>query len=415
MTLEDIAEVVERFATSARVACCQAGFDGVQIHAAHGYLLSSFLSPRLNLRTDGYGGSPEARRRLLLEVVAAVRRAVGPHAIVCVKLNSADFQKGGFTEDESLQVIQELTSMRVPVQGAAAEAQPAVDWIEISGGTYENMTAMKSAKARDRDFEQDQAGAVGGAQSDYPTPAAVLPTDEPASGGASVAAAGGKVVRESTRLREAYFVAFAERVRRCVPSAVLQLSGGWRSGLAASRSVRSGQVDLIGLGRPLCVAPDFPKQLLSEPQLQANQVHLARADVLTLPAYCLDMATPWASINRTTSAALENFYHQKQLHRMGDGLEPEEIQQGGVGQAGGGNPVSLASMAYMLSVQFARVYFWEPRRRPKQTAALAAGAAVSLVALGAWAVLATDRGRGVLSTATAKWQQQQQLSTLRRL
>ena len=100
----DIAEVIQRFATSAALAE-QAGFTGVQIHAAHGYLLSQFLSPLTNRRTDRWGGSLENRARLLLVVIGAVREAVSPQFCVSVKLNSADFQRGGFEADDARQVI----------------------------------------------------------------------------------------------------------------------------------------------------------------------------------------------------------------------------------------------------------------------------------------------------------------------
>ncbi len=103
LTIPEIEEIVRRFGVCA-AAVKAAGFTGVQVHAAHGYLLSEFLSPRSNLRTDRYGGELANRARALLEAVAAVRAAVGPDFPVAVKLNSADFQKGGFAFEDSLQV-----------------------------------------------------------------------------------------------------------------------------------------------------------------------------------------------------------------------------------------------------------------------------------------------------------------------
>jgi len=123
MSESDIAEVIQRFATSAALAE-KAGFTGVQIHAAHGYLLSQFLSPLTNRRTDRWGGTLENRARLLLAVVSAVRQAVSPQFCVAVKLNSADFQRGGFDADDARQVIQWLND------------QP-IDLLELSGGSYE--------------------------------------------------------------------------------------------------------------------------------------------------------------------------------------------------------------------------------------------------------------------------------------
>src|SRR3982074_2856583 len=99
-----IAVIVARFVTTARLAEA-AGFSGVQIHAAHGYLISQFLSPLTNRRTDAWGGELHNRARLLLDVVKAVRAAVSPGFCVAVKLNSADFQKGGFEASDAVQVV----------------------------------------------------------------------------------------------------------------------------------------------------------------------------------------------------------------------------------------------------------------------------------------------------------------------
>jgi 2,4-dienoyl-CoA reductase-like NADH-dependent reductase (Old Yellow Enzyme family) len=123
MSEDDIAQVIARFATSAALAE-KAGFTGVQVHAAHGYLISQFLSPLTNHRTDRWGGSLENRARLLLDVVRAVRRAVSPQFCVSVKLNSADFQRGGFDADDACQVIVWLNEQRI-------------DLLELSGGSYE--------------------------------------------------------------------------------------------------------------------------------------------------------------------------------------------------------------------------------------------------------------------------------------
>ncbi|SCK14538.1 NADH:flavin oxidoreductase/NADH oxidase family protein [Vogesella sp. LIG4] len=123
MTAADITEVQARFVGSARLAA-RFGFNGVQIHAAHGYLLSQFLSPITNQRTDRWGGSIENRARLLLDIVREVRQAVGAGFAVSVKLNSADFQRGGFSADDAKQVVAMLNPL-------------GVDLIELSGGSYE--------------------------------------------------------------------------------------------------------------------------------------------------------------------------------------------------------------------------------------------------------------------------------------
>jgi 2,4-dienoyl-CoA reductase-like NADH-dependent reductase (Old Yellow Enzyme family) len=123
-TSAEIEEIIQRFGTSAAIVK-KAGFSGVQIHGAHGYLVSQFLSPHHNQRTDEWGGSPKKRRKFVLAVYAEIRRQVGPDFPIGIKLNSADFQKGGFTEEESMATIQAL-------------ADAGIDLLEISGGTYES-------------------------------------------------------------------------------------------------------------------------------------------------------------------------------------------------------------------------------------------------------------------------------------
>jgi 2,4-dienoyl-CoA reductase-like NADH-dependent reductase (Old Yellow Enzyme family) len=208
LTAEEIAEIVRRFAVCAS-AVKAAGFTGVQVHSAHGYLFSQFLSPRSNQRNDQYGGSLANRARALLDTVAAVREAVGPDFPVSVKLNSADFQKGGFAFEDSLQVVQWLE-------------QASVDLIEISGGTYEQPKLLGLEGMEEEEKQQ---------------------------------------VAESTMLREAYFVDFALAMQEKV-SIPLMVTGGFRQRLAMEQALESGSADVVGLGRPMCVMTDAPKQLM---------------------------------------------------------------------------------------------------------------------------------------------------------
>ncbi|WP_421789261.1 NADH:flavin oxidoreductase/NADH oxidase family protein [Hyphobacterium sp.] len=209
MTEAEIRHVIDRFALAARI-CREAGFDGVQIHAAHGYLVSQFLSPRSNRRADRWGGSLENRARLLLKIVHAVKNEAGPGFAVAVKLNSADFQKGGFSEDDSMAVIDMLDR-----QG--------LDFIEISGGTYEQPRMFDTEGLKDGE---------------------------------------GPPVKDSTRKREAYFLDYAAKVQARV-SVPLMVTGGFRSADAMNGALANSEADLIGLGRPLCADPDAPKKLLS--------------------------------------------------------------------------------------------------------------------------------------------------------
>lgn len=201
-TVDEIKDIIYRFGRSAAI-CKKAGFSGVQIHGAHGYLISQFLSPHHNRRTDEWGGSPENRRRFVLAVYAEIRRRVGRSFPVAIKLNSTDFQRGGFSEEESMATIQAL-------------AEAGIDLIEISGGTYES-------------------------------PAMTGASDEPR--------------KESTVTHEAYFLEFAERVRASV-KVPLMVTGGFRSSAGMNAALRSGALDVVGLARLLAIDPDAPTALL---------------------------------------------------------------------------------------------------------------------------------------------------------
>jgi 2,4-dienoyl-CoA reductase-like NADH-dependent reductase (Old Yellow Enzyme family) len=196
MTEAQISATVERFATTARLAE-QAGFDGVEVHAAHGYLLSQFLSRLVNKRSDEWGGGLENRARLLLDVVRAIRTAVSPSFAVAVKLNSADFQRGGFDTDDAANVI----SMLEPL---------GVDLVELSGGSYES-PAM-----------------------------AGRPTDG------------------RTAAREAYFLELAAELAKTSPLP-LMLTGGIRSRETAERVLASG-VELVGIATAIAVTPELPNR-----------------------------------------------------------------------------------------------------------------------------------------------------------
>jgi len=122
MTRDDVKTVIQAFGDAA-LRVQKAGFDGVQIHAAHGFLLSMFLNPYYNTRTDEYGGSIENRARIIFETYEAVRKSVGPDYPVFIKVNSKDFMDNGLTFEDSLYVCKELSDK-------------GIDMIEVSGGSY---------------------------------------------------------------------------------------------------------------------------------------------------------------------------------------------------------------------------------------------------------------------------------------
>ncbi len=195
---ENIREIIGKFARSAGIAK-RAGFTGVQIHGAHGYLVSQFLSPRFNQRTDIWGGSLENRMRFLVEIIRAVRAEVGPDFPVGVKLNSSDFRNKGFTEDEALEVVRAI-------------AGEGVDLIEISGGTYESPVMMDGKK--------------------------------------------------KTGESRPFFIDFAERAVASVGTPIV-LTGGFRTSEAMIDAMTHAGIAMVGLGRPLVVDPELPRKILA--------------------------------------------------------------------------------------------------------------------------------------------------------
>jgi 2,4-dienoyl-CoA reductase-like NADH-dependent reductase (Old Yellow Enzyme family) len=265
MTEGDVRDTIARFVTGARAAE-EAGFDGVQIHSAHGYLLSSFLSPIANRRTDGWGGSLESRARLLIGVVEGVKAAVGPAFTVAVKLNSADFQRGGFGIDDSVQVAGWLDAA-------------GMDCLEISGGTYEAAKMMG-----DRDKPK------GAAQT-------------------------------ATAAREAYFVEFAPTIRKAIDRAVLMVTGGFRTAAAMDKALADDGVDLIGLGRPVLAEPDGPKALLS------GRASLRRVeDELRIGPGALSPQSRLAFMKTLNASATQAWYYE-QMDRLGAGLDVDRSQR----------------------------------------------------------------------------------------
>lgn len=263
MTEDDIEAVIARFAIAAKAAR-EEGFSGVQIHAAHGYLISQFLSPLANWRTDAWGGSLENRSRLLREIVKAVRASAGTDFTLAVKLNAADFQRGGFGPEESLQVMRWL-------------AADGVHLIELSGGTYE---------------QPRMAGMEG-----------MTPPDL-------------RGMPASSRAREAYFQDFACEALRAAPMPMM-VTGGFRASAEMAQAVRDDGVALIGLGRPLCVDPLAPAKLL------AGADSLDRIEGrLRIGPGLLGPKSPFKMV-RALNGFGALYWCYQQLRRMGEGQPPD--------------------------------------------------------------------------------------------
>ena len=260
----EIGDIIRRFATTAAIAR-ETGFTGVQVHGAHGYLLAQFLSPLTNRRADEWGGSLENRARLLLEVVRAVRAAVGADFPVAVKLNSADFQNGGFDLPDCVRVAGWLAEERI-------------DLLEISGGTYEQPQLLGHA-GRAADAAEPQ--------------------------------------RARQRRREAYFLDYAREIRAatCVP---LMVTGGFRSRAAMAEALAGDELEVVGLARPLCVEPDLAGRLAF------GSVAGARA----LPAMrfgqsrWLGPASPLL-LMKFLNIQGETAWYYRQILRLADGLPPD--------------------------------------------------------------------------------------------
>jgi len=207
MTEAEIETLIERFALTSQKAEA-AGFTGVQVHAAHGYLISQFLSPLSNRRTDQWGGDISNRSRILIEVIKRIRTVVAPEFCVSVKLNSADFQTGGFSLTDAIAVVESLNTL-------------GVDLVELSGGSYES-PAMQGRVA-----EKEEGRS------------------------------------ESTLRREAYFVDFAREVATVATMPIMVTGGILRRSVAESALEKNDAgfaVAMLGIARGMAFQPDLPNR-----------------------------------------------------------------------------------------------------------------------------------------------------------
>ena len=195
LTTSEVEELVQKFVTSAKITK-EAGFSGVQIHAAHGYLISQFLSPHDNRRTDKYGGSLENRMRFLREIYLGMREELGKDFPIGIKINSTDFKEDGLTEEDSLETIVELANL-------------GLDFVEISGGTYER----------------------------------------PAMMGAT-----------SKSTNQVFFAEYSKKLKQKIDIPVV-VTGGIRSINAMNTLLNDNTTDFIGIARPLTIDPNIPNKI----------------------------------------------------------------------------------------------------------------------------------------------------------
>jgi len=265
LTADEIKALIEKFAQAA-LTSKEAGFTGVQFHSAHGYLLSEFLSPLANQRTDQWGGNLENRARFLMAVLKRGRDLVGADFPIAIKLNSSDFQQGGYTFEDCLELVQMLNDSTL-------------DLLEISGGNYEQPSMMGSDGVLEPVYDSH--------------------------------------ITERTKAREGYFLNYAQKVKEVAKMPVM-VTGGFRSRAAMEEAVSSGAADVIGTGRPLCVMPDLPNRLIqgsieTAPQFEQN---------LRIGPGILGPQSSISMIKAMNFIAAQAFFCE-QLRLMGDGADPD--------------------------------------------------------------------------------------------
>jgi 2,4-dienoyl-CoA reductase-like NADH-dependent reductase (Old Yellow Enzyme family) len=204
MTEDEIAHAIDQFASGSK-AVQEAGFTGVSLHGASAYLIAQFLSPLSNRRTDRWGGSLENRSRFLVNVVVAMRAAVGPRFPIGVKLNVFEHEKGGFTSAECLELAKILKAA-------------SVDLLELAG-TYRLTTTPGSQESDDG-------------------------------------------LRADAISREAYVLPFTAPIRAAANMPVM-VTGGFRTRSAMTEALEIRETDIVGLGRPLIADPESPRRLLA--------------------------------------------------------------------------------------------------------------------------------------------------------
>ncbi|UTW56508.1 NADH:flavin oxidoreductase/NADH oxidase family protein [Kordiimonas sp. SCSIO 12610] len=253
LTEPEIEDIIERFGKSAE-RCEATGFSGIQLHGAHGYLIGQFLSPHHNRRTDKWGGSFDNRIRFVRELYKSVRDKTGKDFNVGIKINSSDFQKGGFGEEESLLTAEVLDDL-------------GFDLIEISGGSWENPI--------------NRTGAI----------------------------------KESTRKREAYFLEYAEKIKKKIDTPIM-VTGGFRSAAGMNEAIQSGAVDIVGVARPFAVDPEFATHALQDPGYRST-VEPIKSGIKKLDAM----------------AIMEISWYTLQLQRIAKGKAPKRKARGALSAA----------------------------------------------------------------------------------
>ncbi|OAV98811.1 hypothetical protein PTTG_05335 [Puccinia triticina 1-1 BBBD Race 1] len=294
---EDIDRTIDQFRAAA-LFCHRAGFQGVQLHCSHGFLLSEFLSAKTNQRQDEYGMSAKNRLRILFQIIDAIRSSVPKSFCLSIKLNCSDLSEGGLTQEEA------LDNLRLIFKHGG------VDLIEISGGTYENCPTSKEDLFPQSKSEKERVGT-----------------------------------------REAYYLEFTQEAHQLLrhisseaqrPCPVLMTTGGFRSRSGMATAISNEETDLIGLGRPACLDPLLSTKIL-DPNL-ANYV---------CPNPPVPGVTMWKILVpvKLIGAGFKTMWHTWQLHRMSH-YQPPDLTCTALGSLRVILPLDalLASVALLLSL-----------------------------------------------------------------
>lgn len=238
----------------------------------HGYMLAQFLSPQTNLRTDSFGGSPAKRAEVVLHIIRATRAATSPSFCIGIKMNSVDASGSDSLADTMEQI-------RLIVNAG-------IDFIEISGGSYENPRMLMESNPN-----------LNGADSN---PAPATTTSKPSA---------------RTAQRESFFLDFAQTVRETFPSVALMVTGGFRTRFGMEEAVKSGNCDLVGIGRPAAVLPALPKEIILNEKVEDVDANL------TLKPVEVPRLVSMIPVKQM-GAGVTSQYYSSQIQRMGRGEQP---------------------------------------------------------------------------------------------
>ncbi|KAF7546389.1 hypothetical protein G7Z17_g8464 [Cylindrodendrum hubeiense] len=263
MSISDIETVVDQFARSARLAA-ESGFAGVEIHAGHGFLLEQFLSTKTNQRTDAYGGTPEKRAKIVLDIIKAVRAVVPTRFCVGLSVNSVDLQFQAELKD-CIGQVKLITSA-------------GLDFIEISGGTFENPTMFLGPDKLSKPERLGQPKAV----------------------------------------HQPFFIDFAKAIKPHIPDVPLIVTGGFRSCQGIEETIAGGDSDMVGLARPAIVNPLLPKTTVLSPKTTGFGPEINDGDV-TL--YAKKTEAPWILKQigiRAVEVHMDNAWYVEQLKTLSE-------------------------------------------------------------------------------------------------